>query len=97
MGALICNNLPDEASGVHEDSTMNRQDGHLQFDPERSNLRSYAHSQLRREQAKRGSSPEMGGKQTFGGPIDCIVGNLCNHVGFTDVAAPRGCLNKKSR
>jgi hypothetical protein len=26
-----------------------------------------------------------------GGPIDSIVGDLCNHVGFTDVAAPRGC------
>jgi hypothetical protein len=24
------------------------------------------------------------------------VGDLCNHVGFTDVAAPRGCLKKKS-
>jgi hypothetical protein len=44
--------LQDEASGVHEFSTMNRQDEHLQFDPERSNLRSYAHDQLRLEQAK---------------------------------------------
>jgi hypothetical protein len=53
MGALICNYLPDEASSVHEFSTMNnRQDGHLQFDPKRSNLRSYAHDQLRLEQAK---------------------------------------------
>jgi hypothetical protein len=26
-----------------------------------------------------------------GGPIDSRVGDLCNHVGFTDVAAPRGC------
>jgi hypothetical protein len=25
-----------------------------------------------------------------GGPIDSRVGDLCNHVGFTDVAAPRG-------
>jgi hypothetical protein len=35
-----------------------------------------------------------------GGPIDSRVGDLCNHVGFPDVAAPReaagGCLNKKS-
>jgi hypothetical protein len=48
MGALICNYLPDEvcSTGVHEFSTMNRQDGHLQFDPKRSNLRSYAHDQF---------------------------------------------------
>jgi hypothetical protein len=26
-----------------------------------------------------------------GGPIDSRVGDLCNHVGFTDVAAPRCC------
>jgi hypothetical protein len=52
MGALICNYLPDEANGVNEFSTMNRQDGHLQFDPKRSNIRSYAHDQLRLEQAK---------------------------------------------
>jgi hypothetical protein len=26
-----------------------------------------------------------------GGGIDSRVGDLCNHVGFTDVAAPRGC------
>jgi hypothetical protein len=36
-----------------------------------------------------------------GGPIDSRVGDLCNHVGFTDVAGTRGCaggcLNKKSR
>jgi hypothetical protein len=44
--------LPDEASSVHKFSTMNRQDGHLQFDPKRNNLRSYAHGQLRLEQAK---------------------------------------------
>jgi hypothetical protein len=25
-----------------------------------------------------------------GGAIDSRVGDLCNHVGFTDVAAPRG-------
>jgi hypothetical protein len=25
------------------------------------------------------------------GPINSIVGDLCNHFGFTDVAAPRGC------
>jgi hypothetical protein len=52
MCALVCNYLPDEASGVHEFSTMNRQDGHLQFDRKRSNLRSHAHGQLRLEQAK---------------------------------------------
>jgi hypothetical protein len=33
---------------------MNRQDSRLQFDPKRSNLRSYAHGQLRLEQAKFG-------------------------------------------
>jgi hypothetical protein len=49
MGALICN---EEGSSIHEFSTMNRQDGHLQFDPKRSNLRSYAHGQLRLQQAK---------------------------------------------
>jgi hypothetical protein len=26
-----------------------------------------------------------------GGLIDSRVSDLCNHVGFTDVAAPRGC------
>jgi hypothetical protein len=52
MGALICYYLPDEASGVHKFPTMNRQDGHLQFDPKKSNLRSYAHGQLHLEQAK---------------------------------------------
>jgi hypothetical protein len=51
MGALICNYLPDEASGVHKFSNMNQQDGHLQFDPKWSNLRS-AHGQLLLEQAK---------------------------------------------
>jgi hypothetical protein len=56
-------------SDVDVFSTMKRQDDHLQLDPKRSNLRSYAHGQLRLEQAKltiayRGSSPEMGGKQT---------------------------------
>jgi hypothetical protein len=30
-----------------------------------------------------------------GGPIDSRVGDLCNHVDFTDVAAG-GCLNKKT-
>jgi hypothetical protein len=55
------NYLPDEASGVHEFSTMNRQDGHFQFDPKRSNLRSYAHGQ------SQGSSPGMGGKQNAWG------------------------------
>jgi hypothetical protein len=52
MGALICNYLPDEASSVHEFSTMNQQDGRFQFDPKWSNLRYYAHDQLRLEQAK---------------------------------------------
>jgi hypothetical protein len=52
MGALICNYLLDEASSEHEFSTMNRQDGHLQFDPKRNNLRSYAHGQLHLDQAK---------------------------------------------
>jgi hypothetical protein len=52
MGALICNCLLDEASREHKFLTMNRQDGHLQFEPKRNNLRSYAHGQLRLEQAK---------------------------------------------
>jgi hypothetical protein len=33
-----------------EQASNSRQDGHLQFDPKRSNLRSYAHDQLRLEQ-----------------------------------------------
>jgi hypothetical protein len=107
MGALICNYLPDEASREHEFSTMNRQDGHLQFDPKRSNLRSYAHGQLRLEQSKLAIA--LGGRlqervenkrsvnfHRFGlGDAGCLidsrVADLCNHVGFTDVAAPRGC------
>jgi hypothetical protein len=54
MGALIglCNYILDEASSEHEFSTMNQQDGHLQFDLKRNNLRSYAHGQLRLVQAK---------------------------------------------
>jgi hypothetical protein len=52
MGALICNYLPEEASREHEFSTVNRQDGHLQFDPKLNNLRSYAYGQLCLEQAK---------------------------------------------
>jgi hypothetical protein len=44
--------LPDEGSGVHEFSTVNRQDGHRQFDPKQNTLRCYAHGQLRLEQAK---------------------------------------------
>jgi hypothetical protein len=52
LNALKCNYLQDEASGVHEFSTMNRQDGHLLFDPKRSSLRSYAYGQLRLQQAK---------------------------------------------
>jgi hypothetical protein len=51
VGALICNYLLDEASNGREFSTMNRQDGPLQFDPERNNLRSYTHGQFRLEQA----------------------------------------------
>jgi hypothetical protein len=42
----------DEASKGREYSTMNRQDGPLQFDPKWNNLSSYAHGQLRLEQAK---------------------------------------------
>jgi hypothetical protein len=52
MGALICNYLPEEASGAHEFSTMNRQDAPIQFEPKRNNLRSYVHGQFRLEQAK---------------------------------------------
>jgi hypothetical protein len=52
VGALLCNYLLDEASNGHEFSTVNRQDGHLQFDPKWNNLSSYAHGQLRLEQAK---------------------------------------------
>jgi hypothetical protein len=67
---------------------------------------SYAHGQLRLEQAKfaiaRGLSPGIGGKRSVnfhrfglgdaGGPIDSRVDVLCNHVGLTDcIAAPRGC------
>jgi hypothetical protein len=92
MGALIWNYLPDEASGVHEFSTMNRQDDHLQFDTKRNNLRSYARGQLRLEQAKLaityGSSPGMDEKKKrsvnfhrfglgdAGGPIDSRIGPL---------------------
>jgi hypothetical protein len=46
MGALICNYILDEVSSEHEFSTMNLQDGHLQFDPKRNNLRSHGHGQL---------------------------------------------------
>jgi hypothetical protein len=52
VGALLCNYLPDEASNGREFSTMNRQEGHLQFDPKGNNLSSYVHGQLRLEQAK---------------------------------------------
>jgi hypothetical protein len=31
------------------------------------------------------------GSGDAGGPIDCSVGYLCNHVGFTDVAAQTSC------
>jgi hypothetical protein len=31
------------------------------------------------------------GSGDAGGPIDCRVDDLCNHVGFTDVAAQAGC------
>jgi hypothetical protein len=37
---------------------MNRQDGHLQFDTKRNNLRSYAHGQLCHEQCSGGSLKE---------------------------------------
>jgi hypothetical protein len=47
MGALM--QLPP---GRHEFSSMSRQDGRLQFDPKRNNLRCYAHGQLRLEQVK---------------------------------------------
>jgi hypothetical protein len=52
VGALLCNYLLDEGSNGREFSTMKRQDGHLQFDPKGNNLSSYAHGQLRVEQAK---------------------------------------------
>jgi hypothetical protein len=50
----------------------------------------------------RGSSPGLGenkrsvkvhrfGLGDAGGPIDSRVCDLCNHVGFNNVAAPRGC------
>jgi hypothetical protein len=58
MGALICNYLLDEASREHEFLTINRQDGHLQFEPERNNVRSYAYGQLR---TGRPSWPLLGG------------------------------------
>jgi hypothetical protein len=45
---------------------MNRQDGYLQFDLKGNKLSSYAHGQLRLEQAKLAiASPGMDGKQTF--------------------------------
>jgi hypothetical protein len=44
--------LLDEASNGRESTTMNRQDGHLQFDPKWNNLSSYAHGQLHLDQAK---------------------------------------------
>jgi hypothetical protein len=31
------------------------------------------------------------GLDDAGDPIESSVGDLCKHVGFTDVAAPRGC------
>jgi hypothetical protein len=52
LGALLCNYLLDEASSGREFTTMNQQDGHLQFDPKWNSLSSYAHGQLRLEQAK---------------------------------------------
>jgi hypothetical protein len=52
VGALLCNYLLEEASNGRAFSTMNRQDGHLQFDPMWNNLSSYAHGQLRLELAK---------------------------------------------
>jgi hypothetical protein len=68
MGALICNYFLDEASREHKFLTMNRQDGRLQFEPERNNLSSYAHCQLRLEQVKlaiAGGSLGMDGKHKF--------------------------------
>jgi hypothetical protein len=38
VGALLCNYALDEASNGREFSTMNRQDGHLQFDPMENNF-----------------------------------------------------------
>jgi hypothetical protein len=106
MGALICNYLPDEASGVHELSTMNRQDSHAPPILAPSGVTLTVSCVLNRPSwpLLRGSSPGMGGKQNVllistglawamhpGGMIDSRVGDLCNHVGFADVAAPRGC------
>jgi hypothetical protein len=63
-GELICNYLLDDANSEQEFSTMNRQDGHLQFDTKRNNLRPYAHSQLCLEQAK----VERGGRALYPPP-----------------------------
>jgi hypothetical protein len=52
MGALLCNYLLDKVSREHDFLTLNQQDGHLQFEPKWNKLRSYAHGQLRLEQAK---------------------------------------------
>jgi hypothetical protein len=50
--SIIWTYLLDEASSEDEFLTMNRQDSHLQFNPKRNNLTSYAHCQLCLEQAK---------------------------------------------
>jgi hypothetical protein len=52
VGAFLYNYLLDEGSNGREFSTMNQQDGHLQFDPKWNNLSSYARGQLRLDQAK---------------------------------------------
>jgi hypothetical protein len=107
MGALICNYLPDEASGGHEFSTINRQDGHLQFDPKSGvtsdpmltvscvlNRPSWPLHRGRLQEwveNKHSVNFHRFGLGDAGGPIESRVGELCNHVGFTDVAASRGC------
>jgi hypothetical protein len=48
----ICNYFLDEANSEHKFSSMNQQDGHLEFDPKRNNLISYVHGQLQLDQAK---------------------------------------------
>jgi hypothetical protein len=106
MDALLGNYLPDEASGVLKFSTMNRQDGHLQFDPSgvTSDLTHTISWVLNRPswplfrgrlqewvENKRSVNFHRFGLGNAGGPIDSRVGDLCNHVGFTNLAAPRGC------
>jgi hypothetical protein len=62
--------------------TMKRQDGHLQFDPKRNNLRSYAHgggSLQEWMENKRSVDFHGFGSGDAGGPIDSRVDDLCNH------------------